>query len=219
MSVVIFDMDGTILNTIDDITGAVNYILAKYDLPLRSLDEVKSFVGNGLHRTLELSVPSDVSESFVDEIFDEFVSYYRSHSNIVTKPYDGIVEAIRALKEKGYQLAVVSNKRQEAVSSLCDVFYTDLFDENIGDQDGIARKPAPDMVRLVLDRLGEAKENAVYVGDSDVDIMTAKNAGMKGIFVSWGFREAEFLTEHGAEQIVNSTEELLEAIDQTLPKK
>lgn len=219
MSVVIFDMDGTILNTIDDITGAVNYILAKYDLPLRSVDEVKSFVGNGLHRTLELSVPSNTAESFVDEIFDEFVGYYKTHSNIATKPYDGIVEAIRALKERGYQLAVVSNKRQEAVSSLCDVFYTDLFDENIGDQDGIARKPAPDMVRLVLDRLGETEENAVYVGDSDVDIMTAKNAGIKGIFVSWGFREAEFLTEHGAEQIVDSTGELLEAIDQTLPKK
>lgn len=219
MSVVIFDMDGTILNTIDDITGAVNYILGKYNLPLRSVDEVKSFVGNGLHRTLELSVSDEMTAEFVDKIFDEFVSYYKEHSNIATKPYEGIVDILKKLKKKGYQLAVVSNKRQEAVSALCDAFYTGLFDENIGDQEGIARKPAPDMVKLVLKRLDAQAEDTVYVGDSDVDIMTAQNAGLNGIFVSWGFRTREFLEEHGAGQIVDTTQELMEQIEKVSKNK
>lgn len=209
---VIFDMDGTILNTIDDIAGAVNYILGKYNLPLRSVDEVKSFVGNGLHRTLELSVSEDCDPSFVDEIYEEFTDYYKNHSNIFTRPYDGIVPAITAMKNHGLKLAVVSNKRIEAVRELCDLFYKDLFDEIMGDTAGINRKPAPDMVNIVLNNLGIDKEHAVYVGDSDVDIKTANNSLLEGIFVSWGFRTKEFLIENGATCIVDTPSELLNII-------
>ena len=210
---VVFDMDGTILNTIDDIAGAVNYILGKYELPLRTVEEVKGFVGNGLKRTLLLSVPEGCSEDFVDSIFDEFAEYYKNHSNIYTQPYDGIVDALKELKRRGYKLAVVSNKRHEAVVKLCDTFYSGLFDEMLGETEGIKRKPAPDMVNLVLDRLKSDKSRSVYVGDSDVDIKTANNSGLNGIYVSWGFRSKEFLISEGAECIVNTPEQLLEILN------
>lgn len=210
---VVFDMDGTILNTIDDIAGAVNYILKKYELPLRTVEEVKGFVGNGLKRTLLLSVPEGTGEEFVDSIFDEFTEYYKSHSNIYTKPYDGIVDTLKELKRRGYKLAVVSNKRHEAVVKLCDTFYSGLFDEMLGETEGINRKPAPDMVNLVLDRLKSDKSHSVYVGDSDVDVKTANNSELKGIYVSWGFRTKEFLISEGAECIVDTPEQLLEILN------
>lgn len=216
MKAVIFDMDGTILNTIDDLANAVNYILEKYNMPTKTVDEVRVIVGNGLHRTLELCVAEGTSREFVDSIFDEFAAYYKSHSNINTKPYEGIVEAIRKLKDKGYKLAVVSNKRQEAVEKLCDEFYLGLFDEMFGDQDGMARKPEPDMVWKALDNLGVLKSDAVYIGDSEVDIMTANNSKLKGIYVSWGFRGASLLKESGAEIIVDTTEEMIAAVDRVL---
>lgn len=205
----IFDMDGTILDTIEDIAGAVNYILEKHDMPKRTVDEVKSFVGNGLYRTLELSVPENTDKTIMDRIYEEFVSYYKDHSNIKTKPYDGIVPVMRELKKQGYKLAVVSNKRQEAVSALCETFYDGIFEVSLGEQDGMRRKPYPDMVIEALNRMGVKKEEAVYVGDSDVDIMTAKNSNLKGIFVSWGFRSREFLKEHGAQEILDHPEQLI----------
>lgn len=212
MKTLIFDMDGTILDTIEDITNAVNYILVKYGMPKRSVDEVKFFVGNGLYKTLERSAPSGTSEELLKSIYEEMVSYYKEHSNINTKPYDGIIDAIKTLKALGYKTAVVSNKRHEAVVELCHEFYEGLFDEALGDTENIAKKPAPDMVNIVLDKLGANKNEAVFIGDSDVDIMTAKNSGLVGIFVSWGFRTKEFLIEHGAECIVDTPKELVEKI-------
>lgn len=206
-------MDGTILNTIEDIAGAVNYILKKYNMPERTVDEVKFFVGNGLYRTLELSVSEGTEKKFVDGIYEEFVAYYKEHSNINTKPYAGIVETITKLKEHGYKLAVVSNKRQEAVCELCELYYKGLFDIALGDQEGLKRKPAPDMVYKALEELGAGNNEAVYVGDSDVDIKTAANSGLKGIFVSWGFRSREFLKEHGATVIIDRPENIIELLD------
>lgn len=210
---IIFDMDGTILDTIKDIAGAVNYILEKYEKPVRTVDEVKSFVGNGLRRTLELSLGDmENKDEFIDSIFTEFTEYYKVHSSDNTKPYDGIVDAIRILKEKGYKTAVVSNKRQEAVEELCVKFYEGLFDIAIGEQDGLKRKPDPAMVNKALDYLGVTKEEAVYIGDSEVDIKTAVNSGLKGIYVSWGFRGAKLLMENGAKVVVANPEELLKVI-------
>lgn len=215
---VIFDMDGTILDTIEDIAGAVNYILAKYDMPLRTVDEVKGFVGNGLLRTLELSVPLETDKEFVNKIFEEFVIYYKSHSQIKTKPYDGIVEAIRKLKDQGFKTAVVSNKRQEAVEELCDIFYDGLFDIALGERDGIPRKPAPDMNNIVLDYLEVNSNEAIYIGDSEVDIKTATNSNLKGIYVSWGFRDKEDLINHGAKLIVDTPDELLFEVNRLCEK-
>lgn len=213
MKAFIFDMDGTILDTIDDITLAVNYILKKYNMPERSVEEVKGFVGNGLYKTLVRSAPVNTSEELLSNIYEEMVSYYKEHSKIHTKPYDGIIDVIRELKDKGYKTAVVSNKRHEAVIKLCEEYYEGLFDEIMGDTDGIAKKPESDMIDIVLKKLDINKEDAIYIGDSDVDIMTAQNSGLDGIFVTWGFRTRDFLIEHGAKKIVDTPEDLLNMIN------
>lgn len=206
---IIFDMDGTILNTIEDIADAVNYILKKYDKPKKKVEEVKYFVGNGLKKTLERSILPEVNDSWIDKVYPEFTAYYKEHANEKTESYGGIIEVIKELRKAGYRLAVVSNKRQEAVDELCEVFFQECFDVAMGDREGIRIKPAPDMVDSVLTRLGIERREAVYVGDSDVDIMTAKNAGMDCISVSWGFRDREFLVLHGATTIIDRPEELV----------
>lgn len=205
----IFDMDGTILNTIDDIAGAINYVLDMHGYPKRTVDEVKSFVGNGLKRALELSLPDGVAGDVLNQLFTELVAYYNEHSNIMTRPYEGIVDVIHKLREQGKIVAVVSNKRVEAVRDLCDIYFAGCFDMALGDQDGIARKPAPDMTNMVIEHYGILKDKCVYIGDSDVDLMTARNTEIDCIAVTWGFRTREFLVEHGAEIIVDSPWELL----------
>lgn len=210
---IIFDMDGTILNTIEDIAGAVNYILDKYNMPLRTVDEVKGFVGNGLRKTLIRSVPYE-NEVIVDKIYDEFVAYYKEHSGDHTQPYKDIVEVLRNLREKkGYKLAVVSNKRHEAVLELCEQFFEGCFDMAMGEQDGIPIKPAPDMICKILEGLNCYSNEAIYVGDSDVDLMTASNSGLECIAVSWGFRTREFLIKNGATAVVDSPMELYDLLD------
>ncbi|MCQ2542023.1 MAG: HAD family hydrolase [Lachnospiraceae bacterium] len=205
----IFDMDGTILNTIDDIAGAINYVLDIHGYPRRTVDEVKSFVGNGLKRALELSLPDGVAGDVLNQLFTELVAYYNEHSNIMTRPYEGIVEVIHKLREQGKIVAVVSNKRVEAVRDLCDIYFAGCFDMALGDQDGIARKPAPDMTNMVIEHYGILKDKCVYIGDSDVDLMTARNTEIDCIAVTWGFRTREFLVEHGATMIIDRPEELL----------
>lgn len=205
----IFDMDGTILNTIDDIAGAINYVLDMHGYPRHTVDEVKSFVGNGLKRALELSLPDGVAGDVLNQLFTELVAYYNEHSNIMTRPYEGIVEVIHKLREQGKIVAVVSNKRVEAVRDLCDIYFAGCFDMALGDQDGIARKPAPDMTNMVIEHYGILKDKCVYIGDSDVDLMTARNTEIDCIAVTWGFRTREFLVEHGAEIIIDSPWELL----------
>lgn len=205
----IFDMDGTILNTIDDIAGAINYVLDIHGYPKRTVDEVKSFVGNGLKRALELSLPDGVAGDVLNQLFTELVAYYNEHSNIMTRPYEGIVEVIHKLREQGKIVAVVSNKRVEAVRDLCDIYFAGCFDMALGDQDGIARKPAPDMTNMVIEHYGILKDKCVYIGDSDVDLMTARNTEIDCIAVTWGFRTREFLVEHGATMIIDRPEELL----------
>ena len=205
----IFDMDGTILNTIDDIAGAINYVLDMHGYPRHTVDEVKSFVGNGLKRALELSLPDGVAGDVLNQLFTELVAYYNEHSNIMTRPYEGIVEVIHKLREQGKIVAVVSNKRVEAVRDLCDIYFAGCFDMALGDQDGIARKPAPDMTNMVIEHYGILKDKCVYIGDSDVDLMTARNTEIDCIAVTWGFRTREFLVEHGATMIIDRPEELL----------
>ncbi len=209
---VVFDMDGTILNTIDDITAAVNHTLAINGMPSRSVDEVKRFVGNGLFRTLELSVPEGTSREYVEGIYEDYVAYYKGHSSVHTSPYNGIVDSLRLLKNEGYKLAVVSNKRQEAVDELCERFYKGLFDISLGDCEGMAKKPAPDMIERVLDFYQIKADEAVYVGDSEVDVMTARNSGLDGVFVLWGFRDRKTLVENGATIIVETPDMMVEAI-------
>lgn len=195
---VIFDLDGTLLNTLDDLADAVNYALRRMGMPERTLAEVRSFVGNGVRRLMELSVPGGFANPDFEETFAVFKEYYGEHCNDKTRAYDGVVELLRELKEEGYALAIVSNKLDSAVKALSEIYFEGIVPVAIGEKEGVAKKPAPDTVYAALKELHMPAERAVYVGDSDVDIMTAKNSGLPCISVLWGFRDRKFLEEHGA---------------------
>jgi phosphoglycolate phosphatase len=205
---VIFDLDGTVLNTLDDLADSLNHSLKLFGYSERTIDEVRNFVGNGIRKLIERGVPEGTSESDIEKVHAEFTAYYKQHCSDKTRAYDGIGKVIENLRNAGCYTAVVSNKADYAVQELCSHYFSGLFDYAVGERDGIARKPAPDSVNEVLKKSGVSRENAVYIGDSDVDIMTAKNAGMDCIGVEWGFRGRKFLMEHGAEVIVSQPDEI-----------
>ena len=210
---VIFDMDGTILNTLEDLADSVNYALNIEGYPLRSIDEVCCFVGNGIRKLIERSVPNETEIQNIDKVHRRFTEYYTEHCADKTKPYDGIIELIDNLHKNGCKTAVVSNKADYAVKSLCNQYFDGKFDMAVGEQMPLYnKKPAPDLVNLVIEKLNVSACDAVYIGDSDVDIMTAANAGIECISVDWGFRSREFLIEKGAEKIVSNTSELESAL-------
>lgn len=211
---VIFDMDGTVLDTLQDLADAVNYALDAFGMPERTIDEVRAFVGNGVRRLLELSVPGGFENPKFEEVFAKFREYYSIHCNDKTKAYDGILPMLRELEKEGYALAIVSNKLDSAVKELNEIYFEGIVKVAIGEVEGIAKKPAPDMVEKALKELGKTKETAVYVGDSDVDLMTAKNAELPCISVLWGFRDEAFLREHGAVCFAKAPGEILKLIGQ-----
>ena len=200
----IFDLDGTLLNTLEDLADSTNYIMRSFGYPERTLAEVRSFVGNGIRKLLERSAPKGRSAEEIDRMFEQFKEHYGAHCAEKTKPYDGVMELLNALKKQGVKLAVVSNKADYAVKALCEQYFAGIFDEAVGERAGIARKPAPDTVHEVLKNLQIEKAQAVYIGDSEVDVQTARNAEMDCIAVDWGFRDKEVLEEAGAETIISS---------------
>lgn len=205
---VIFDMDGTILYTLDDICDGVNASLSKHGLPVRTKDEIRRHIGNGIRHEIESSVPEGTKESMIDAVFHDFHAWYEIHCNDRTRPYDGIVELLEDLKQAGIHCAVVSNKADYAVKALNEIYFKGLLEAGVGEKDGIARKPAPDEVDEVLRLLNMERNRAVYIGDSEVDIETAANAGMDCIGVSWGYRDRKWLQEYGAEVIVDDVSQL-----------
>ncbi len=207
---VIFDLDGTLLNTLGDLTDSVNHALEKYDLPTCSMEEVRNFVGNGLRNLMLQAVPEGDENPVFEELFLYFRDYYRTHCNIKTAPYEGIMELMKELQGRGIKMAIVSNKIDAGVKELNEKFFSEYTTAAIGEREGIARKPAPDSVNEAIRILGVEKEHAVYVGDSDVDIMTAKNAEVRCISVTWGFRDEEFLMDNGAGIMIDRPLELLE---------
>ena len=209
-SVYIFDLDGTLLDTLQDLANSVNYALRKHDMPEHSIDDIRRFVGNGVRKLMERAVPEGEQNPQFEATFATFRQHYMEHSLDTTRPYDGIPELLRALKQKGCRLAVVSNKMMEATQELCAHFFPEI-EVAIGENEaaGIRKKQAPDMVFEALNRLGTEADTAVYIGDSDVDIQTAKNAGVPCISVLWGFRSKAFLVEHGAQQFATKPAELV----------
>lgn len=205
---VIFDLDGTLLNTLEDLQGSVNHAMCACGFPEHSLEEVRKFVGNGILRLLELCVPGGKENPEFERAFEEFKADYAIHCNDKTRPYEGVIGLMKTLKAHGIKMAIVSNKADFAVKTLAEIYFQGIVDTAIGQREDLQRKPAPDMVLAALKELGEEKENAVYIGDSDVDIATAGNTGIPCISVAWGFRDREFLKECGAECIVESAEEL-----------
>ncbi len=213
---VVFDMDGTILDTLKDLTNSVNHALSKMNMPLRTIEEIRNFVGNGVRVLMKRSVAAGTSDSDYEIAFSLFREHYIEHCKDTTKPYDGINELIERLRKKGYLTAVVSNKADFAVQELVDRFYDGLFDAAIGARDGMNNKPAPDMVNLALSEMKISKEEAIYIGDSDVDLETAKNSELPCIGVIWGFRGEQFLKEHGAKYIAKTPgdiEKILEELN------
>ena len=209
---VIFDLDGTILNTLEDLADSMNWCLRRHGMPERSIQEVRMFVGNGIRKLVSRALPEGSSEELIDQVFQEYKEYYGAHCSIKTRPYEGIPELLVALKEAGILTAVVSNKADFAVKELCEKYFPGLFKEAVGEKEGIARKPAPDSVNAVLAAFGLSPKEAVYVGDSDVDVETAENADMDCIGVAWGFRGKDFLMEHGAALVADTVEQLQEQL-------
>ena len=208
----VFDMDGTILNTLEDLADSTNYALKANGLPERTIDEVRRFVGNGIRLLIERAVPTDTDKKLTDKVFDTFKEYYKTHCPVKTRPYDGIKDVLLELRKAGCLTAVVSNKADFAVQDLCKDYFDNLFDFAIGEREGIKKKPAPDSVFEVLSKLNVEKDNAVYIGDSDVDFATSVNAGMDVIMVGWGFRDEEFLREKGAKRIIKQPSDILDII-------
>ena len=210
-STYIFDLDGTLLDTLGDLAASVNYALRTCDMPEHSIEDVRRFVGNGVRLLMERSVPDGASYPRFDEAFSTFRQHYMAHSLDTTRPYDGIPEMLAALKAKGCHTAVVSNKFYAATQELCRHFFADTIDVAIGEHEaeGIRKKPAPDTVNEAFRQLGISKDHAVYVGDSDVDILTAKNSSLPCISVLWGFRDRDFLQKNGAEILISDPSELL----------
>lgn len=207
---VLFDMDGTILETLEDMNDAVNFTLAHFGYEGNTLAETRAFVGNGAARLIKLSLPENVDEETFNTVLEFYKDYYDSHARIKTAEYDGITDMLYALKSAGVKLAVVSNKPDSTVQELTEYFFKGVFESAVGESASVRRKPAPDSVNAAAERMGIAKSDCVYIGDSEVDILTARNAGMDCISVTWGFRDREMLTENGAQTLIDTVPELKE---------
>lgn len=209
---VIFDLDGTLLNTLEDLRDSVNYSLKLHGMPERSMEEIRHFVGNGVQRLMELSVEANCPKEKFDSAFAVFKEHYAIHCNDKTGLYPGIAELLSELKKEGFQMAIVSNKYYQGVQILKEQYFKEYLSVAIGEKEGIRKKPAPDTVLEALRLLEIPKEKAVYVGDSEVDIATARNTGMDCITVAWGFRTRQEQEEAGANVFVQRPQEITELL-------
>ena len=210
---VVFDLDGTLLDTLDDLWLSVNAALQKFGLPVRTRDEVRAFIGNGIVKLMQRASGLLEGERF-DGVLAEFKRHYGEHCEDNTKPYEGIMLLLQELRARGVQTAVVSNKADFAVKKLAESYFQGLLQEAVGEDEehGIRKKPAPDSLLAVMERLGADRQATVYVGDSEVDIQTANNALVPCVSVTWGFKDREFLIKNGATVLVDSVEELLSVL-------
>lgn len=212
ISTVIFDLDGTLLYTLEDLTDSTNYALAQFGYPKRTVAEVRTFVGNGVALLIERAIPDGSNNPNCKECLEIFKKHYSENMYNKTKPYDGVMSMLKSLKNKNYKVAVVSNKFDSAVKELCNKYFADLVDVSVGQREHIAKKPAPDAVFEVINELNVKKEECIYVGDSEVDIQTANNAGMDCISVVWGYKDIDFLYSNGATILIYSPEEILDIV-------
>lgn len=208
----VFDMDGTVLDTLDDLADAMNAALRETGMPERTREEVRKFVGNGAGELIRRAAPEGADDEALSALGEAFRARYYAHCADKTRPYDGIPGLLSALRAAGMKTAVVSNKPDKAVAKLAEDYFPRAFDIAVGERDGVRRKPAPDAVLEVMKRLGATAEETVYIGDSDVDCATAANAGTDFIGVCWGFRPREVLEESGAKVVCATADELLALI-------
>ena len=211
MTAILFDLDGTLLDTLEDLTDATNAALAHFGYPSRTLEEVRRFVGNGAKNQITMSLPADRSPEEIEQVLAWYKTYYAAHSQIKTRPYAGIPDALEEVK-KEFPVAIVSNKPDVAVKILCTQYFGDVF--SLGESSSCPRKPAPDMVYQALEAIGA--EKCIYVGDSEVDVLTAKNAGMPCLSVLWGFRDRQTLEEAGADHFCETPADLLKSLKEMI---
>ena len=207
---VLFDMDGTVLDTLGDLAAAVNHTLREFSMPERSIAEVAAALSNGAAYLIAHTVPDGTPKELTDKVLAAYAPYYDAHCDILTGPYDGIVPLMRKLRDKGVKLAVISNKQDTAVKPLAEKYFPGLLEIAVGESAEVRRKPNPDAVLAALRHIGVEREDAIYVGDTEVDLQTARNAGMECASVDWGFRTREQLVEIGAEHIFDTVQELEE---------
>ena len=208
----IFDLDGTLLDTLQDLANSVNIALEDFGQPVRTVEEVRAFVGNGVRKLMQRSVPEGTDEDLGERIYERFLEVYDREKNHYTKPYDGILELIALLKARGIACAVLSNKNDDAVAALCEAHFPNCFEFTQGMRPGVAPKPAPDELFALCTRMGINPEDAVYIGDSEVDVKTAQAAGMRLVAVTWGFRSREMLAKTGAKEMIDAPRELIEKL-------
>ena len=206
----IFDLDGTLLDTLQDLADAVNYAMRQMNYPERTLDEVRRFIGNGMRKLIERSAPKNTDAEKIEKALEYFKAYYSRHLADFTKPYDGIENVIDTLKLQGKKLAVVSNKADEAAKAVVKEYFGDSLGIVVGQKDGIPAKPSPESVNCVIKTLNADRSECIYIGDSDVDVLTAHNAGLECIGVTWGNRCRQELADSGAEYIVESPSDILD---------
>ena len=211
---VLFDLDGTLLNTLTDLSNSVNYALNSHHLPQRTELEVRSFLGNGIHNLIEKSVPENTPSELLEDVFQSFKSYYLQHGLESTAPYPGIISLLKALQQKSVKMAIISNKVDTAVQQLNKKFFSDYIGIAIGEKPQIRRKPAPDSVLSAIKALDANPATTLYVGDSEVDYETAHSAGIRCALVTWGFRDRLDLEDLHADYYVNSSHELMAVISE-----
>ncbi len=210
---VIFDMDGTLIDTLDDLADSTNFALRSMGFPKRTKAEIKSFVGNGVERLISLSVPRCASKEDKQKCIEIFKANYAENSKNKTKPYDGIIELLQQLKRKNIKTGVVSNKYHPALIKLCEYYFGELIDYAVGEREGVPKKPSPECVYECMEKLGCQKHQTLFIGDSDIDVLTAKNAGLCCVGVLWGFRDENLLRTEGAEHIVKSPSEIIDILN------
>lgn len=211
---IVFDCDGTLLDTLTDLRNAVNYVLRAHDLPERSVPDVKAALGNGVAHLMRQSLPDSISEAEFNTYLDEFKIYYGEHLQDYTAPYPGMLDVLDTLRAKGYKLAIVSNKIQEGITPLNKEYFGDRLPVAIGERPGLQRKPAPDMVLQALKELGSTQDESIYIGDSEVDVATAKNSGLLCIGVTWGFRDEQLYKDLGVKHIARKAEDIITIIEE-----
>lgn len=209
---IIFDLDGTLLNTLADLAAATNHALAEHKLPQRTTDEVRRFVGNGIRKLIERAVPADTPAELQEEVFSSFNRYYKQHCADSTRPYEGVPQLLQQLRTAGCRTAIVSNKADYGVQALAKQYFDGQLDAACGERAGITKKPAPDMLLAIMQQLKAEPASTIYIGDSDTDLDTARNAGVACIGACWGFRGRAFLEAHGAKLLAENVGDIWELI-------
>lgn len=215
---IIFDMDGTLLDSLDDLMDSVNYSLSKHGFMQKEREDIRQAIGNGVGKLIESSMPDGCSQGEYEAVLNTFREYYAEHNNDKTRPFDGILEMLKKLKEQGATIAIVSNKVDSAVQELAKAHFDGFIDCTTGEKEGVRRKPEADVINATLETLGMSSKNAVYIGDTEVDIQTAKNAGINGISIMWGFRDPEILAINDPDRIAMDVDELYEILTENFAR-